>query len=128
MTSVRRVHAAGAGLALLAVIACTQVWGDSSGNRLKKPSVLAAAIRTPQDAGGPASDESAGSRFARQPVVTYETLQGELHFALQVKPNLGEVPARPRDIAVVIDTSASQVGHPLRNARAITAEVVKAGR
>src|SRR5262249_30414232 len=84
-------------------------------------------IRTPLGTDDtPAVD--AGGRFAKQPVLTYQTLQGELHFALQVKPQLPTGPARPRDIAVVIDTSATQAGNPLRNARSVAEELAQAAR
>src|SRR5581483_5764784 len=63
-----------------------------------------------------------------QPVVTYQTLKGELHFALQLKADLPPAPPRPRDVAVVIDTSASQAGRPLQNARLVLEELNKAAK
>lgn len=125
MTHPRRTIAASASLALVAAAACSFVWGDATGSRQRKPSPLASAIRTTEDTPAATSDESAIGRFSKSPVLTYETLQGERHFALQVQPKLAAAAPRPRDIAVVIDTSASQVGSPLRNARLIAEQLAK---
>src|SRR5581483_6808199 len=114
MTTPRRLRAAGATLALVAAATCSHVWGTPKDSPPRKPNLLAGAIRTPQDPGATPDDVTPGGRFAKQPVVTYQTLQGELHFALQLAPKLPAGSARPRDIAVVIDTSASQAGSPLR--------------
>ena len=64
-----------------------------------------------------AAPEDIGGRFAKQPVVTYQPFQGDLHFALQLTAALPAGPARPRDVAVVIDTTASQAGRSFQNAR-----------
>lgn len=127
MTTPRKIIAAGASLTLVALAAGTIVWGDSSGSRQRKASPLTGVIRTPSDVGAPVEDLSLG-RFARTPLLTYETLKGELHFALQVQAKLPTATPRPRDIAVVIDTSASQVGSPLKNARLIAAELAKTAK
>src|SRR5438128_8957663 len=127
MISIRRLNAVGAGLALVVAAACTAVWGDSSGNK-SKPSVLAAAIQTPQETISSTVPDNPGGRFTGKPVITYATLSGETHFALQLKPRLPDAISRPRDIAVVVDTSASQVGNPLKNARLVTEELIKAAK
>jgi hypothetical protein len=127
MISVRRLNTVGAGLALVVAVACTAVWGDATGSK-SKPSALATAIHTPQETGALSAADNTGGRFSGKPVITYETLNGELHFALQLKPRLPDAPARARDIAVVIDTSASQVGNPLKNARLVLEEVVKSAK
>src|SRR5262249_32035965 len=64
------------------------------------------------------------SSFAEKPIVTYKTQQGELYFAAQLQAKIPTVAARPIDIAIVIDTSASQVGAPLQNARTLAEEMV----
>ncbi|MDW7993823.1 MAG: VWA domain-containing protein [Gemmatales bacterium] len=47
----------------------------------------------------------------RQPgVLTYETLEKKLLFALKLQPNLPAVPRKPRDFAILFDTTASQAG------------------
>src|SRR5262249_53569922 len=46
----------------------------------------------------------------------------------QIKPDLPAAPARPRDIVVIVDTSASQAGRPIAQARhIITALAAAAG-
>ncbi|MFO0807706.1 MAG: VWA domain-containing protein [Gemmataceae bacterium] len=126
MTTRRRLKVAGAAFALAAAVTCTQIWGDSSGDKRKKNAALSGAIRTPRDAA--AVEESTAGRFDARPVVTFQTLAGELHFALQVRANTTEADARPRDLAVVVDTSASQAGFALKNARLIAEAVTKAAR
>ena len=123
MTTPRRHHVAGATLALLAAITCSHVWGDSAAKRTA-PNQLAAAIRTP-DVNTP---DDIGGRFAKQPVVTYRPVSGDDHFALQLKATLPPSPARPRDVLVLIDTTASQAGRPLQNARLVLDELAKAAR
>ncbi len=129
MTTPRRLKAAGAAFALLAAATCTTVWGDSPGSPPRKLDPLAAVIRAVPDTGAAPDDGTTPSgRFARQPVVVYQPLQGDLHFALQVRPRLPEAGDRPRDIAVVIDTSASQAGLPLRNSIRVAEELAKAAK
>ena len=125
MTTPRKIFATGASFTLVAILTGAIVWGGSTGTPKKKSSQLTGAIRSPGDAGIAANDEMALGRFAHSPVLTYETLQGELHFALQVQAKLPPVAAKPRDIAVVIDTSATQVGSPLKNARLIAEQLAK---
>src|SRR5262249_18708777 len=64
--------------------------------------------RPPLD--GRLSEDLARSRFADQPLVIYTTAAGDTLFALQVQPKLDAPAARPRDVVVLIDTSASKVG------------------
>src|SRR5262249_38482085 len=45
-------------------------------------------------------------------------------FALQVKPKLADAPARPRDVLVLVDTSASKAQGPLALAQKITEELL----
>ncbi|HEY3788138.1 MAG TPA: hypothetical protein VGL71_04745, partial [Urbifossiella sp.] len=123
MTNPRRLQVASASLALFAAATCSHVWGDSVANPRRAPNPLAASIRTSDVA---ATAGEIGGRFAKQPVITYQPLTGEENFALQLKATLPPTPARPRKIAVVIDTTASQAGRPLQNARLVLAELAKA--
>jgi tetratricopeptide (TPR) repeat protein len=125
MTIPRRLYAAGASLALLAAATCTSVWGDSSGAAPRKLSAFAGVIRSPQDV---AAVDTVGGKFTKQPLIAYETLKGELNFALQLAPQLPASAARARDVAVVIDTSASQAGRPLQNARLVLEELNKSAK
>ncbi|HEY3787574.1 MAG TPA: VWA domain-containing protein, partial [Urbifossiella sp.] len=64
-------------------------------------------------------DELAVTKFSQHPAITYQVRSGETLFAWQIKPALDAAPARPRDILVMVDTSASQAGKPLQQARQI---------
>ena len=70
--------------------------------------------------------ETPSSRFLKSPITTYQTQKGETLFALQLKPKL-EVAAstQPRDVVIVIDTSASQAGMPLDVSRKIAEQLAK---
>jgi tetratricopeptide (TPR) repeat protein len=66
------------------------------------------------------TEDLAVSKFSRLPLVTYQSREGELLFGWQVRPNLEVAgPPRPRDVIFLVDTTASQAGTPLRQARAI---------
>lgn len=56
-------------------------------------------------------------RFTGRPLIAYTTQQGEKYFALQVQPKLAQGPERPRDILLLIDTSASQAAAPMETSR-----------
>src|SRR5262249_14327119 len=119
MVEIRRLTAAGALLAIAAVLTSSTVWGDPAKDKeLKKWRSGAGEVIRPDD-GGPikaldndtAVDEDIvieKNRFADVPVITYQTRTGEWHFALQVQPKLPDEPARPTDYLVLVDTSASK--------------------
>jgi len=65
------------------------------------------------------TENLAQTRFSQLATVTYKLRNGETLFAWQIKPTLEAPPARPRDVLVLVDTSASQAGLPLRQARQI---------
>ncbi len=67
-------------------------------------------------------DELAATKFSKMPVLTYQPREGETLFAWQVLPDAAKVGApvaRPRDVIVLVDTTASQAGRPLQQARQI---------
>jgi len=64
------------------------------------------------------------SRFAGRSIITYKTVQGENLYALQLQPTI-EAVSRPKDILVLVDTSASQANGPLKTAREITQGLAK---
>ncbi|MGL6076906.1 MAG: VWA domain-containing protein [Fimbriiglobus sp.] len=66
-----------------------------------------------------AATEAARTKFSALPTVTYRNTTGETLFAWQIRPELVAQAGRPRDIAVMIDTSASQAGPWMQRARAI---------
>ena len=69
--------------------------------------------------GGRIVEDLAITKFSKLPALTYQPRDGELLFAWQVKPIVEAQPARPRDVVVVVDCSASQAGRPLQQARQI---------
>ncbi|MDY3554867.1 VWA domain-containing protein [Gemmata sp. JC717] len=69
--------------------------------------------------GGRFVEDLVATKFSNTPVLTYQPRDGELIFAWQVQPALAPQAARPRDVLVVVDTTASQAGRPLQQARNI---------
>lgn len=69
--------------------------------------------------GGRVVEDLVLTKFSKLPALTYQPRDGELLFAWQVKPTVEAGPARPRDVLVVVDTSASQAGRPLQQARQV---------
>ncbi len=114
MSTVHRLRLAGAVLSLAGVITCTQVWGDAGRNR--KP-MQPTRSGTDKPAVNGITEGLAAAKFAKQPVVTYVPQSGEHLFGAQLKPNLPAVSALPRDLLVLVDTSASQAGLPFGTAR-----------
>ena len=120
MIEVRRLMAVGAVLSLAAVFTCSHVWGEPG------PDKDRAGIRTstgqqtaPEPIDRRFAEELANSRFAERPVVIYDTPAGERLLAVQVKPELTDAPARPRDYVILVDVSASMARAPLGAARRI---------
>jgi hypothetical protein len=66
------------------------------------------------------SEDLATNKFAKAGLLSYQTTGGETLFALQVKPDLKPIPAKPRDYMVMVDTSASQAKAPLTAAIDLT--------
>lgn len=92
----------------------TTLFGDM---RAGKPVAPPAAPARPD--GGRVVEDLVATKFSNTPVLTYQPRDGELIFAWQVQPTLAAQPARPRDVLVVVDTTASQAGRPLQQARHI---------
>ncbi|HEX4612936.1 MAG TPA: VWA domain-containing protein, partial [Urbifossiella sp.] len=108
--------------ALLAVAAAsvsigTSLFGDFRGSPAKAPAPVGNPDGRPD--GAKLVDDLAVTRFTALPALTYKVRDGDTLFAWQIKPTLDPAPARPRDILVVVDTSASQAGRPLQQARQI---------
>ena len=112
MTVLKRLRWATAALA--AVVACiavgSAVFGDITAN---KPVSPAKPLSPPKPA-----DESAKTVFTDKTVLAYQQADGTTAFAWQLKPDLPTA-VRPKDVAVMIDTSASQAGDPLQRAAQI---------
>jgi tetratricopeptide (TPR) repeat protein len=116
MAFLKRLKWVSVGLAVAGAITTAAVWGDSSRTGPAAP---------PAPANKLFSDEVTG-RFSRKPALAYESRDGGVYFAIQVKPDLPAAPARPRDIQILIDHSASQAGAPLEAARRIAKEILAA--
>ncbi|HKB04474.1 MAG TPA: vWA domain-containing protein [Gemmataceae bacterium] len=116
MAFLTRLKWATAGLAVAGAVTTAAVWGDAS-----KPATPAPAAKASQLFSG----EVVG-RFTHKPAVAYQAQDGSVYFAVQVKPDLAAAPARPRDIQILIDHSASQAGVPLEAARKVAKEVLAA--
>ncbi len=114
MTFLKRLKWFSATLAFAGVVTSAAVWGDASRKPAAPPAVKA----------GKVFSEGVVGKFTNRPAVTYETRDGQTFFAIQVKPDLPAVAVRPRDIAILVDTTASQAGNPLETARMITREVI----
>jgi tetratricopeptide (TPR) repeat protein len=71
------------------------------------------------------SEDLAATKFATKKLLSYRTKDGDLLVAFQLKPNLKAGSVRPCDYLIMVDTSASQVGAPLLNARFFTEEIIK---
>lgn len=119
MTTVRRLQAAAAVTAAILAATCWQVGSTASSRRTGDAWAGVAKSSAPT-----AVFDSAGL-FAERPLITYSGAPGATYFALQLKPNLGAVEPRPRDIVVMIDTSASQAGKPLQDARLLVEQIMK---
>jgi tetratricopeptide (TPR) repeat protein len=118
MTRIRRLVAVCAILTVAVVYTCAHVWGDSGG----KPHERQRAVK-PESASD-SGDGLAAAKFTSGQPLTYRTKDGDLLFALQVKPKLEPLAERPCDYLLLVDISASQVGQPLANARKLVEEVV----
>ncbi len=108
MRTVRRQLVVGGVLMLAAVFTCAYVLGEPARHN---PDRARAGVAS-KDTDFVAEDATA-SRFADAPVLTYQSKDGDLLLALQVQPSLPAANARPRDLVVLIDTTASQAGGPL---------------
>lgn len=116
MTVLKRVRWLTAGVAAIAacVAVGTTVFGDITANKPVSPAKPLAAPKV--------VDDTAKTVFSDKPVLAYKQTDGTTAFAWQLKPELPTAKPRPKDVAVMIDTSASQAGDPLHRA----AQVVQA--
>ncbi len=102
MTTVRRLMAIGAVLALVAIVLGSPLWGDTSPGK----ALSGSQGKDKQDL----MEQVAAAKIAQEGVLTYQTRDGDTLFALKVQPNLDKPAPRPRDILILVDTTASQAG------------------
>jgi tetratricopeptide (TPR) repeat protein len=119
MIAVRRLLAVGALLGLAAACTSPRVWAEPKRERDLK--AYRSNSTTPPTEDRSFADELAASRFAEQTFLAYTTAKGDGYFALQLKPKLDAPPARPRDYAVLVDTSASKANGVLDLEKSIVA-------
>ena len=122
MTFLKRLRLASGILGCAAIGAAVSgiVFGDA------KPTAPATALVPGAPRTTNLIDELAKTKFSEQPTLAYQTSAGETIFAWQIKPTL-TAPAkpRPRDVLVMVDTSASQSGEPLKQAVQILATLAR---
>ncbi len=109
------------GLAATTAVIGTTVFGDVRSGKPAGSSEPAAA----RPDGAQLADELARTKFTHSPALAYKLRSGETVFAWQVKPALAAAPARPRDVLVMVDTSASQAGANLNRARVVLGTLAK---
>lgn len=115
-----RLMAAGVSfVSLAAAVLGVRVWGDS--RKLKRddrPSVVALSAQQQRQ-----EEEQGVSRFTQQMGLGYRTVTGEGLFAVQLQPELPET-KQARDIALLVDTSASQAVGPLTSSIEIVRSLI----
>ncbi|MEO2088213.1 MAG: VWA domain-containing protein, partial [Gemmataceae bacterium] len=114
MTIVKRLRLLTAilGAAAASVVVGTVI-GDVTSSR-----TAPAARTTPADA-PKLIDELAKTKFTDRTTLAYKLKSGDTAFAWQVKPTLPVASPRPKDVLVMVDTSASQAGESLQRAAQI---------
>jgi tetratricopeptide (TPR) repeat protein len=122
MTNSIRLWAVAGFLAGAAVITSSTLRSDADGKN-----------GLPDDGRGPAAKQAADdaeaalikSKFDQGGVLTYQPLQGEQLFAWQLKPDLGQPVPRPRDLLIMVSTSAGMAGKHFIAAQQLTEAVIK---
>ncbi len=117
MTLLKRLRYLPALLGVAASVAAlsTSLFGDA-----RSGSAPPVAVETPTRPNTQRlAEELATTKFSKLPVLTYQPKDGELLFAWQIQPTVATPAPRPRDILILVDTTASQAGRPLKQARQI---------
>ena len=118
MTMVNRLKASAVVLGMAAAITSAFVWGEPARDKTPGNGFNPAGVKLRND--------FMSNRFANQTVLTYQTESGETMFALQIKPNMKPaVTPRPRDMVLVVDTSASQAGKYLDTTRKVVDQIIQ---
>src|SRR5687768_524030 len=104
MTRVRRLLVVAGFLGMAAIISSSSSEGQSG----KKGPVTTPQLTPAKEVSLQA--EPTDSRFSMPGVLTYQPLKGDHYFALQVQPKLEPAANRPRDILVMMATTATQGG------------------
>lgn len=107
-------------LGLGAIIASTKVLGEA-GKGKKEQDIRSTGLMQPIHQDRQFEMKFSECRFTGQPLVTYKTQKDETYFALQLQPKLQANVRMPRDILLLVDSSASQAAAPLEMSRKIAA-------
>src|SRR5260221_14482488 len=119
MFNVRRLMVVGAVLATTIVLSQTLLMGEPTGNNdSSRKSPSADKARSPVD-------NLAEVKFSQPGVLTYQGADGDLLFAMKLQPKLDPVSAKPQNIVVLVDTTASQAGPFFQMQRGLTRQVAK---
>lgn len=120
LTMIRYRFAIGAAgiLGLGAIIASTKVLGEA-GKAKKEQDLRSTGLMQPIHQDRQFEMKFSECRFTGHPLVTYKTQKDETFFALQVQPKLQPNARMPRDILLLIDSSASQAAAPLEMSRKV---------
>ncbi len=105
-------------LGLGAIIAGTKVLGEADKNK-KDQDLRSSGLTKPIHQDRQFEMKFSECRFTGHPLVTYKTQANETYFALQLQPKLQANVRLPKDILVLIDTSASQALAPLEVSRKV---------
>ena len=110
------------GAAAVTTVVGSSVFGDLRGPGSGDRPVPAEPVRPDGDE---MVNELARTKFTDMPALTYTSRAGDRLFAWQVKPNLADGPTLPRDLVVMVDTSASQAGASLDRSRNVISALLK---
>src|SRR5262249_21152671 len=105
MTSLRRL------MVVTAVLACAIAYNPAL--LLGEPAGSSTSTRSAADAAGSTTDtlESlAEPKFPQPGALAYQAAEGDILCAMKVQPSLDAVSARPQDVVMLVDTTASQAG------------------
>ena len=123
MTPFRRAQVVASALVLMVFVTHPNLWGDGGagkGDKIGGSRVVPANAERP-----PPIAEMGRTKFDKPGVVSYTALDGTHLFGMQIKPPLPPIERQGADILILIDTSASQVGMPLRVATEIAEQITK---
>ena len=117
MKTIHRIQIVGSVVTLTAIFTHSHLWGDAG----DKVHSIGGSKTVPakMERAAPLAEDVERAKFSRPGVVSYTTLEGVNLFGLQIKPKLNAVERQGADVLIMVDTSASQVGIPLRLATEI---------
>ena len=130
MLTIRRPIIVGGVVMLAAVFTCAFVFGEPANPaKVAKADEKAPEAKAPAKDDGFTADTETTSPFADKPLLVFQGKDGHRLFALQVQPALPPAKAKPRDLVILVDTTASQAGgHFLAAEKLVEAVIAKLGK